>query len=227
MKPSGTSGRTVGVLLLAHLIVGLTTPFILLQSVVTTSGFLETAAAHSTQVRVAVFLLFAGSATAIGIAIAAWPVIRQHSLAMALWLLALGVASFTLQAVDSGALLSMLSLSKQFASIDATDAHVFQSLALAVGSARKWAHYSFLLVVGVWIFLLYCVLYRCKLVPRALAAFGLIASLLQITGVTLRGLLGYAPETRLAMPLAPAYVALALWLMIKGFNEGQRPVSTV
>jgi uncharacterized protein DUF4386 len=227
MNSSGTFGRTVGVLLLAHLIVGLTAPFILLQSVVTTSGFLETAAAHPTQIRVAVFLLFVGSATAIGIAIAAWPVIRQYSIAMALWLLALGVASFSLQAVDNGALLSMLSLSKQFASVDAANVQVYQSLAIVVGSARKWAHYSFLLVVGIWIFLLYCVLYRFKLVPRILALFGLIGSLLQIMGVTLRGLLGYAPETRLAIPLAPAYVALAVWLMIKGFDEGQRPASTV
>jgi hypothetical protein len=59
-----------------------------------------------------------------------------------------------------------------------------------------------------------------------LAALGLVGSLLQIAGVTLRGLLGYAPETRLAMPLAPAYVALALWLIVKGFNERHRPLET-
>ena len=48
--------------------------------------------------------------------------------------------------------------------------------------------------------------------------------MLQITGVTLRGLSGYAPETRLAMPLAPAYVALAVWLMVNGFDERHRPL---
>jgi hypothetical protein len=99
-------------------------------------------------------------------------------------------------------------------------------LAIVVGSARKWAHYSFLLVVGCWILLLYSLLYRFRLVPRALAAFGAVASALQITGVTLRGLLGYPPETRLAMPLAPAYVALAVWLIVKGFDEQARPVET-
>ena len=53
--------------------------------------------------------------------------------------------------------------------------------------------------------------------------FGLVGSLLQIAGVTLRGLFGYPTETRLAMPLAPAYLAVALWLMIKGFDDRHRP----
>ena len=67
------------------------------------------------------------------------------------------------------------------------------------------------------------VLFRFRLVPRVLAVLGLIGSLLQISGVTLPALLGYAPETRLAMPLAPAYVALAVWLMVKGFDERHLP----
>jgi hypothetical protein len=95
-----------------------------------------------------------------------------------------------------------------------------RSLALVVGSSRKWAHYSALLVVGSWILLLYFALYRFRLVPRVLAGFGLLGSLGQIAGVTIRGFLGYPPLTVLAMPLAPAYVALALWLIFKGFDGG-------
>src|SRR5256885_10011241 len=143
---------------------------------------------------------------------------------MALWVLALAITSFALQAVDNGHILSMLSLSQEYAKAGADKADFFQSLAVVVGSARKWSHYSFLLVIGSWIFLLCGLLYRFRLVPRALAAFGLLGSLLQIAGVTLRGLWGFPPETRLAMPLAPAYVALALWLIVKGFDEQRRSV---
>lgn len=96
---------------------------------------------------------------------------------------------------------------------------------LLFSPARKWSHYSFLLVVGCWILLLFSLLYRFRLVPRVLAALGMIAAVLQIAGVSLRGLLGYPPETRLAMPLAPAYVLLAVWLMVKGFDERRRPLS--
>ncbi len=218
-------GRTVGVLLLVHLAAGLTMPFILLHPLIAPPGFLATAAGIPNQVRATVLLLFVGSAIAIGIASTAWSVFRQYSSAMALWLLALAVAGFSLQAVDSAHLLSMLSLSQEYAKAGADNANLFQELAVVVGSARKWSHYSYLLVVGSWIFLLCGLLYRFRLVPRVLAAFGLVGSMLQIAGVTLRGLWGYPPETRLAMPLAPAYVALALWLIVKGFDERHSPLA--
>ena len=224
-RPGKSVGRTVGVLLFLHLAAGLTVPFILLNPVIAPPGFLDNAAGSPDQVRAAVLLLFVGSAMAIGIASAAWSVFRQYSSAMALWLLALAVASFSLQAVDNAHLLSMLSLSQEYAKVGAEKAALFQALAVVVGSGRKWAHYSFLLAVGSWIFLFCGLLYRFRLVPRALAAFGLVGSMLQIAGVTLRGLWGYPPETRLAMPLAPAYVALALWLVVKGFDERHRPLA--
>jgi hypothetical protein len=59
-----------------------------------------------------------------------------------------------------------------------------------------------------------------------LAAFGLLGAVGQIAGVTLRGLWGYSAETRLAMPLAPAYMALAVWLIVKGFAERQHSVES-
>jgi hypothetical protein len=224
MRSAKSVGRVIGVLLLVHLAVALMVPFVLLERIRGSAGLLANAAANPAQVRAAVFLLFAGSAVAVGITIAAWPVFRRYSSAMALWLMALAVAGFSLQAVDNGALLSMLSLSQEYAKAGATKADLFQALAIVAGSARKWAHYAYLLVAVSWIFLLYSLLFRFRLVPRALAAFGLVGSMLQITGVTLRALLGYPPETRLAMPLAPALVALAVWLMVKGFDERHRPL---
>ena len=226
MTSAKSVGRLVGVLLVIHFAAALTVPFVLLERVRTAGGFLSNAAANSVQVRAAVLLLFVGSAVAVGIAIAALPVFRRYSSAMALWLLALAVTGFSLQAVDNGAILSMLSLSQESVKAGGAKAELFQALGLVVGSARKWAHYTYLLVLGSWIFLLCSLLYRFRLVPRALAACGLVGSMLQITGVTLRSILGHPPETRLAMPLAPAYLALAVWLMVKGFGESHLPLRT-
>jgi len=216
-------GRMVGILLLLHFTAGLIVPFVMLDRVRGAAGFLENAATNSAQLRAAVLLLFVGSAFCMAIAIAALPVFRRYSSAMAFWLLALGVAGFSLQAVDNAHLLSILSLSQEYANAGAAKADLFQGLAIVALSARKWAHYSSLLLVGSWIFLLFTLLYRFRLVPRLLAALGIISSMLQITGVPLRGLLGYPPEPRLAMPLAPVYVTLAVWLIVKGFDEQHRP----
>jgi hypothetical protein len=92
-------GRLVGVLLLLHLALGLTVPFIMLLPLVSPPGFLSSAAGIANQTRAAVLLFFVGSALAI--ACAGWRVFRECSSAMALWLFALAVASFALQAVDS------------------------------------------------------------------------------------------------------------------------------
>jgi uncharacterized protein DUF4386 len=212
-------GRLVGVLLLLHLGAGLTAPFILLHPLIGAAGFLVTGVEAASQTRAAVFLLFVGAALTIAIAGAAWRVFSKRSSAMALWLFALAVAGFTLQAVDNAHILSMLSLSRDYAEAGPAKAESFQALALVVGAARKWSHYAALLTVGCWILLLFALLFRFRFVPRWLAALGVIGALMQIAGVSVPGLLGLAPETRLAMPLAPIYVLLAVWLMVRGFDE--------
>lgn len=221
MNSSNTAGRIVGFLVLVHLIVGLMVPFIMLDRVKRTAGLVQAAATHPTEVRAAVLLLFLGSALAVAVAIGAFPIIRRCSQAMALWLLAVGITAVALQAVDNGAILAALSVSQEYVKADASNAELFRVLALAVNAARKWSHYCSLLFMVGWILLFCTVLYRFRLVPRLLAGLGIVASALQICGVTLRSFLGYPPETRLALPLAPVYVALGIWLMAKGFEERQ------
>ena len=213
------AGRLAGCLLFLHLAAGLTIPFILLDPVIGRQGFLDRAAGFQTQMRTAVFLLYAGSALAVAVTCAGWRVFRACSPAMALWLFALAVASFSLQAVDNSHILSMLSLSQRYAEANGARPELFEALAMVTAGARKWSHYSALLSVGCWIALFFAVLFRFRLTPRWLAAAGIVGALMQIGGVTVRGLLGLSPETRLAMPLAPIYIVTAVWLMVRGFPD--------
>jgi hypothetical protein len=87
-------------------------------------------------------------------------------------------------------------------------------------------HYTHLLVVVSWMFVLCGLLYRFRLVPRALAAVGMVAGLLQLSGITLPQFVGYSvrfPEL-FGVPLGLSYLTLALWLMTKGFEEGHGPL---
>ncbi len=212
-------GRIVGILLLVHLATGLIVPYVLLLPL--QAGFLQTAAVMSAQVRLSVLLLFVGGAVSVAISVVAWPVVREHSYRLGLWLLALSVVNFTLQIIENSHWLSMLSVSQAYAEVDATDAQHFQSLGIAVRSAWKWAHYSHILVVVGWLFVLYSLLLHSGLVPRALASIGLVTTMLHVTGITLPVFLGYRmpfPEL-FGMPLGLTNLALALWLMVKGFKE--------
>ncbi len=218
MKSAKRVGRIIGMLLFVQL-AGLIVPFVLLHPLTTgPRDFLANAAGSSFQIKVAVFLLFANCALTIGIAIAALPFFRQYSEAMALWLVAVSVIMFSLQAVDNAHVLSMLSLSQQYIQAGGPD-ELFQTLAAVVGSTRRWVHFTELLVIDSWIFLLYSVLYRFAVVPRALAAFGLITVTLHFTGIPLPGFLGYSIVTLMGVPMALSHIALALWTMAKGFKE--------
>jgi Domain of unknown function (DUF4386) len=223
VKPAKSVGRIVGVLLLVQL-AGLIVPFVMLHPITRGSQvWLANAAASSFQIKTAVFLLFANTALTIGIAVAAWSVVRRHSVQMALWLVALAVIMFTLQAVDNAHVLSMVSLSRQFAEAGGQD-EIFQTLAAVAGSTRRWVHYAELLAIDAWMFVLYSVLFRYQLVPRGVAAFALLTVVLHVTGITLPLWLGYRSVTILGASMALGHTVLAVWLMARGFQE--RPFVT-
>jgi hypothetical protein len=220
MTPAKSVGRTIGMLLLVQLL-GLSLPFILLMPAVTT-GFLETAAGLASQVRIAVLLLFALGALTIGIAIAAFPVVREHSDGMALGLLAVSIIWFSLQAVDNAHILTMLSLSQRHVEGGASNAELFGALGELARSTRRWVHYTELLVIETWFFVFYGLLFRLSLVPRTLAGFGLIMVLVHAVGITLPMFVGFGATPALGFSLALSHLAVGGWLVAKGFDEGHR-----
>ncbi|HLM02334.1 MAG TPA: DUF4386 family protein, partial [Pyrinomonadaceae bacterium] len=192
MKSAKSVGRAVGVLLLLQLAAGLTLPFILMRPLAAGSpGFLTAAAENSFQIRAAVLLAFIGGALTISLGITSLPVFRRYGGATAIWFLVVCAVSCVLDAVHGAAAMSMLSFSQQYAGAGGTDSGLYQLTGAAVAAARRWAHVAQLVAVGAWIFVFYSSLLRFALIPRALAAVGLIGILSQFTGVTLMMFLGY------------------------------------
>ena len=218
MQSAKRIGQTIGVLLLVQMACGLVLPFVLWRPLISGSpAFLTAASANSYQIRAGVFLSFVGAALTVAIAITAWPVIRQHSESIALWFLVVCAISCALDATQNATVMSMLSISQQYlkAGIDTAP---FTSVGFLLATIRRWVHYTQLVGFGSWIFLFYYSLLRFKLVPSALAIFGLVGILLQFTGVTLLAFLGFGSMIQLALPLAPIHIANGLWLIFKGLR---------
>jgi len=207
--------RWIGSLMLVHLSAGLMTPYIILKPALADPGFLASAAASSARVQAAVLLLFLSGAITVAIALAGLSVFRQGGDRPAFLLLALSAVNLALHTVENGTLLSMLSLSQQYVSGGSADPKALEAVALVVGTARRWAHFTHLFVLGSWILTLLALLGRSGSIPRPLALIGMLAAVLQITGVPLRALLGLPLMTSLAVPLAPAYLAAGLWLIAR------------
>ena len=215
-----TIGRTVGILLLFQLASALTLPFILSKPITFGSPtFLTAAAAHSFQIRSAVLLSFVGSALTVYLGITAFQIFRLYSKSAALLFVVVCAVSCTLDVVQGGTIISMLSISNEFVTSGTTNSELYQVVGAAVASARRSAHTMQLLAIGAWMFVFYISLFRFKLVPRVLAGVGFIGITLQFIGVTSMMLLGYRSIGEMAMPLLPIQITVAVWLIVKGFTD--------
>lgn len=219
MRTPKTVGRTMGILMLVQGVTGYTVNFVLLAPAISAPpGFLGNAAAHHTQVSLAVLLMIALGALSIFNMILAWPIFRRYSSRMALALVAISIAGFTLAAVEGASIMSMLSLSQEYAKGDPAKVEIIEAMATVVRFSRNWAHYTHLLVGGGLVFLLHATLFRFALVPRVLTGFGMAAALLQMTAISMP-FFGRPIIFLLLAPLGLAHLALALWLLAKGFAD--------
>lgn len=214
-----TIGRAVGILVLSHFALALTLPYILLNRAVGSADFLQSAAQAPGSMRAAALLFLVSAVITLATTVATYPAVRRSSYGLSVVLLALSVANIALQGVESGMVLSMLSLAQRASEASSENLAVLQTIAAASYGARRWAHDIQLLTVVSWVFVLFAALWRARIIPRPLAIAGLVTSALQIAGVPLRALLGYPVIMQAAMPLGPVYVGLGLWLLARGFGH--------
>ncbi|NNE98568.1 MAG: DUF4386 domain-containing protein [Pyrinomonadaceae bacterium] len=224
MRSAKRIGQTIGILIFVQLVCGLLVSFVFLSPLTERLGFLENAAGSSLQLSMAVVLWFVAGALSIAIAVTAWPIFSRYSSAMALWFLSLAVASFSLFAVENATVMSMLSLSQAYAAEATPDQALFKAMGTVVRSAYVWVGNTSALVAEALILLHYWILYRFALVPRALSAFGLVAVLMKIIGIAMP-FFGYGVVMLMVLPMVLGYVALALWLMAKGFEDRPDPLA--
>jgi hypothetical protein len=222
MEAAIRAGRIIGVLILIQMVLGVAVNFALEAPLFGTPGFLVNAAFHSRQLGLAALLGLVTEALWVGIAITAFPIFCQRTRTMALWFLALAVVVLAVAVVENAAVMSMVSLSQSYAKANAIQREQLQTIRVVVASARNWVHYMARIFDGLTIFVLYAVLYRLTLIPRALAGLGLIAVMLQVTAVAMP-LFGLDVVFPMLAPLGLSQLILAVWLTTKGFRGQPSP----
>jgi hypothetical protein len=137
---------------------------------------------------------------------------------MALWLLIFGAAVLAIAVAEQASVMSMVTISEAYARAPAAAREQFQTLRLVVAAARNWPHFLARMIDGLAGLVFFATLFRFALVPRILAAFAVIAAAMQITGVAMP-LFGRDVVFPLLAPSGLAQLALALWLLVKGFGR--------
>jgi hypothetical protein len=217
LETKSRPGRIIGLLLLAQMIVGVLVNFVLLGPIFSPPGYLANASAHPMLFGFSALLGIAGASMSAAIAIAAYPVLVRHSQRAALAFVALSVAGLSASVVENMHLLSMLSLSESFANAAPADRDLFPLLKTVVGSARNWAHYLELIIGGSTLLVFYTALYRFALIPRVMAALGLVAVCLQLISVAMP-FFGREVSFPMLAPLGLVQLLVALWFIAKGWS---------
>jgi hypothetical protein len=167
-------------------------------------------------------LILACSAAGTGIML--YPYLRKFDESWALgyvWFRMLEVVFILIGIVS---VLALLSLSQAFTHATSPDLASYQT----IGELLKSIHnYTFILgpnfMLGVNTFIYNYVFYRTKLVPRKLATWGIVAAILIFTAALLE-LFGIILQISLwglllAVPVFVYELTLAVWLIVKGFDQ--------
>jgi hypothetical protein len=205
-------------LVLTQIVVGPIANFALLDSTLDAAGgFLINAAPHATSVATAALLSLTLAFAVAVTAIVLWPILKPLSERMALALAMLGAAVIAFAGIENAGLMSMLSLSQAHQATAAPDAALFEALRGVVAWYRNWAHLLQLLAAGGLTLAMYAAFFRFRLLPRWLAGFGILASVLQMIAVA-KPYYGGWVLFPLLLPLGIAQLLLVGWLLIKGLQ---------
>ena len=194
-----------------------------LGSMLDSPDYLAQLAANSDKVVLTALIEFVWAATAAGIAIGLYPVLRRYNGSLALGSVAGRTVEGMLVLVGTLSLLGLLTLGQESVAAGPAAAASSQVVGDTLLAVRDWV-YGFLMLLSfaVGALMYYYLLYRSRLVPRWLSGWGLIGAGLCLVATVYAGFtqdFGLTTvNTVLNIPIGLQEMVLAVWLIAKGFN---------
>ena len=154
-----------------------------------------------------------------------FPILREHYEALALGYVVFRLLEAVLFIMVEINKLSLINVSQGYLNKGGMDASYFQNVGSTIQSWNDWSFSLYVVVFTLGALMFYSVLYKSKLVPRFISAWGFIAAALLLTGMVLimveafTGIAELGLELVFALPIAVNEMVLAIWLIVKGFNS--------
>ncbi len=219
--PTRTHSRWAGIFYL--LTFASSIPALLLLGPVLHEAAYVTGAGQDTRVVWGCVLDVVNALTAVGSAVALFPVLRRRNESMALGFVTSRLMEGAVVMIGVVSLLAVVTLRQGFAATGG-DPATLTTVAHALVTVRDW---TFLLGPGLMpainALLLGTVLYRARLVPRLIPAVGLVGAPLLLGSVvaTLFGAFDQISPAAsvLALPIAAWELTLGIWMTVKGFDR--------
>jgi hypothetical protein len=220
MKPYRGNAIAVGVLFIACSASAILSA-VPLGSTLDGSNYLSKLAVSGNRVVLTALIEFVWAATAAGIAIGLYPVLRKYNRSLALGSVVGRTVEGMLILVGSLSLLALFTVSQGAGSPAASSSQAVGNALLAV---RDWGQdFLMSLSFGTAALMYYYLLYRSRLVPRWLSGWGLIGAGLSIASTLYAGFTQDFGLTTVSMVanipgLLLQEMVLAVWLIVKGFK---------
>jgi len=202
-----TTARVVGSLFILGSIAGLVGAA-LEQPIIDASDYLTKVSLNENRLATGVLLELVMGLALVGVAVAIYPILKRFSERLA---------------VGAVGLLTLLTVGHDYVSASGADAGQLQRFGDLLLAQRDWAGSGVqdAAVFTVSALILNYLLYRARLVPRWLSLWGLIGAAMYLAAgvMVIYGLEPFSTtQVVMDVPLGVQEMALALWLIIKGFN---------
>jgi len=191
---------------------------LLIASVILAPEDLANVSENENQVIVGVLLELTWAASAVGITVLMFPILKKHNEGLALGYVGARIFEGFIATIGAIGALLLISLSQEFVKAVAPDATYFQALTALLLAARDWAWWvGPMLVFALSALIFNYLLYQSKLIPRWLSGWGFIGGAL-LLAEGLVGMFDLTISAFLSAPIAVQEMVLAAWLIVKGFN---------
>ncbi|MNO43716.1 hypothetical protein D3C76_339420 [compost metagenome] len=218
-----TASRITGVLFVIAALTAIL-GVILYKPLLNDSDYLIQGAAHANQVVLGSLMELILVVSAIGTATVMFPYLKQYNRTIAIWHVCFRFLEAIVITVGVISVMSLLALSQDYVAAGGPDIASYR----VSGTLLKAVHdYTFLLgpnfFLGINTMMYSYIFYKSKLVPRFIPILGLTGSALVLLAALLE-MFGVIDQVSvwggiLALPIFANEMILAVWLILKGFNE--------
>lgn len=221
------TATVVGAMYVAGMLIGIPATM-LVQSILGRPDHLSIVPANSLLLSFAAIALLLTAAVDALHGILMYPITKQRGERPAVGYLGFRIIDATFLAVGVVFLLIQIPLGRAYVNAGAANSAFLQALSAISVQANLYAYniaMTFLSVAGL---ILCSVLYRARLVPRALAVWGLVGYAIFLGG-SVAELMGFNLSSMHTAPGGLWEVFTGVWLMVKGFNASAftpRPIAT-
>ncbi|MFD2444236.1 DUF4386 domain-containing protein [Bacillus sp. CGMCC 1.16607] len=179
---------------------------------------------HANQVILGALMELILVVSAVGTATTMFPILRKYNETIALWHVCFRFLEAIIITVGVISVLSLLTLSREFVAAGAPDIASYHTSGIILIAIHDWTFMlGPLFMLGINTIMYSYIFYKSKLVPRFISILGMSGAILvficallvmfdvvqQISGL----------GAIFALPIAANEMILAVWLIVKGFNE--------